>query len=142
MNEDPKLNEPKRNVYSRPDLQAWRQVLTTSASCYKVIRQVTNRFDDKGRPYNKEEIQYIPMTIIPNGDYSVNRREQGSWTAERFTVAYVYPDYLRVEDIIEHPNYGRLRILSINDMREYGVSSASAVRIDSIREVRNSGEWL
>lgn len=142
MNEDPKLNNPRCNVYSRPDLQSWRQALATSASCYKVIRQITNRYDDKGRPNNKEEAQWVAMSIIPAGDYSVNRRDQGSWTSERFKVSYVYPDYLRVEDIIEHPNYGRLRILSIDDMREYGVSTATAVRIDSIREIRNSGEWL
>lgn len=142
MNEDPRLNNPRRNVYSRPDLQAWRQALELTSSCYKVTRQITNRYDEKGRPNNKEEIQYIPMTIIPDGDYRVDRKEQGSWTVENFKISYVYPDYLRVEDIIEHPNYGILRVMSINDMREYGISTASAVRINSIRNVRNKGEWL
>lgn len=136
------LNDPKHNVYSKPNLQAWRQAIELHGSFYKVRRAVVNSFDEKGRPNNEEKIDYIPLAIVPKGDYSCNRKEQGSWTAESFEVSYVYPDYLRVEEYIEHPNYGDLRVISINDMREYGISTATAVRVNSIRQIKNSGEWL
>lgn len=136
------LNDPKNNLYSKPDLQSWRQALELSSSFYKVKRAVVNYYDEKGRPNNKEEIDWVPLSIIPAGDYTCNRKEQGSWTAESYKVSYVYPEYLRVEEIIEHPNYGSLKVISLDDQREYGVSTATAVRINSIRVIKNSGEWL
>lgn len=139
--ERPWLNDPRRNVYSRPDLQSWKQALELTDSYYKVTRSITNFYDEKGRPDNKEEIELIPMTIVPTGDYKVVRNAQGSWSAESYKISYVYPTYLRVEDIIEHPNYGKLRVLDISDMREYGVMTATAVRINSIRTIMDSGEW-
>lgn len=139
--ERPWLNDPRRNVYSRPDLQSFKQALELTDSYYKVTRSITNFYDEKGRPDNKEEIQFLPLTIIPTGDYKVVRNAQGSWTAESYKISYVYPTYLRVEDIIEHPNYGRLRVLDVDDMREYGVMTATAVRINSIRPIMDSGEW-
>lgn len=136
------LNDPKNNLYSKPNLQAWRQSIELSGSFYKVKRAIVNNFDEKGRPNNEEKIDYIPLAIIPNGDYTCIRKGQGSWTAESYSISYVYPDYLRVEEIIEHPNYGPLRVISVNDMREYGISTATAVRINSIRTIKDSGEWL
>lgn len=136
------FNLPNKNLYSKPDLQSLRQALSLTSARYKVVRQVTNHFNEKGRPDSKEQIEYIEMSIVPNGTYTVNQKEQGSWTAESYEISYIYPEYLRVEDIVEHPNYGKLRVLSINDMREFGVSTATAVRINSIRQIRNSGEWL
>lgn len=139
--ERPWLNDPRRNVYSRPDLQSFKQALELTDSYYKVTRSITNFYDEKGRPDNKEEIQLLPLTIIPTGDYKIVRNAQGSWSAESYKISYVYPTYLRVEDIIEHPNYGKLRVLDISDMREYGVMTATAVRINSIRTIMDSGEW-
>ena len=135
-------NSPTHNLYSKPDLQAFRQALSLSSALYKVKREITNHFDDKGRPDSKEQITYIELAIVPKGNYTVNQKEQGSWTAESFEISYIYPDYLQVEDIVYHPNYGELRVLDINDMREYGVSSATAVRVNSIRQIKNSGEWI
>jgi len=82
------------------------------------------------------------MAITPTGDMSINRKEQGTWSAETYSISYLYPDYLRGEEIIEHPMYGRLRVISVDDMREYGVMTAKAVRIDSIRPVMDKGEWV
>lgn len=135
-------NSPTHNLYSKPDLQAFRQALSLTSAMYKVKRQITNHFNDKGRPDSKEQITYLNLAIVPNGDYTVNQKEQGSWTAESFKISYVYPDYLLTEDIVYHPNYGELRVISIEDMREYGVSSATAVRVNSIRHIKNSGEWV
>lgn len=142
LNKNYFLNDPKNNLYSKPNLQAWRQAIELSGSLYKVRRAIVNSFDEKGRPNNEETIDYIPLAIVPVGDYSVNRKEQGSWTAESYDVSYVYPDYLRVEEVIEHPNYGLLKVISVNDMREYGISTAKAVRINSIRIIKDKGEWL
>ena len=136
------LNNPRNNVYSRPDLQAWRQSIELAGSFYKVIRNTINEYDEKGRPNNKQEVQYIAAAIIPVGDYSVTRKGQGSWTSEKYKISYVYPDYLRIEDIVEHPNYGVLKVLEVDDMREYGISTATAVRINSIRRIKDNGEWL
>ena len=135
-------NNPTHNLYSKPDLQAFRQALSLTSAMYKVKRQVTNHFNDKGRPDSKEQITYVELAITPDGDYRVNQKEQGSWTAENYKISYVYPDYLMVEDIVYHPNYGELRVMSIDDKREYGVSSASAVRVNSIRQIKNSGDWM
>lgn len=135
------LNDPRHNVYSRPDLQAFRQAIELTSSMYKVTRASINEYDEKGRPNNKEEVIYMAMSIVPVGDMRIDRKGQGTWVAESFKINYIYPDYLRGEEIIEHPNYGLLRVLSVNDMREYGVMEATAVRINSIRPVMDSGEW-
>ncbi|MEG1565325.1 MAG: hypothetical protein RR342_01105 [Bacilli bacterium] len=136
------INSPTNNLYSKPDLQSLRQALSLTSALYCVKRQITNHFDEKGRPNSKESQVYFEMAIVPNGDYKSKRTEQGSWTAESFMISYIYPDYLQTEDIITHPFYGELRVESINDMREYGVSTAVAVRINSIRKIINSGAWV
>ena len=128
------------NPYERTDLQALRQALEISGKNYKVIRQEVNKFNDKGRPDSIEKVDYIYASITPKGDLTVNRKGQGSWTAESFEVSYLYPDYLRVENLIEHPIYGQLKIKSINDMRQYGLSTAVAVRVGSIRTIYDKGE--
>lgn len=136
------LNDPWHNVYSRPDLQAFRQAIELSSSMYKVIRSTINEYDEKGRPNNKEEVIYMAMAITPIGDMSIDRRERGgTWIAEKFKINYIYPDFLRGEELIEHPFYGTLKVISIDDMREYGVMEATAVRINSIRPVMDRGEW-
>lgn len=129
-------------IYDKPYLQAFRQALSLNSRRYKVHRQVTNHFDEKGRPDSKEQIEYVELAIVPSGELNIDQKEQGSWNAQSYSISYVYPEYLRGEDIIEHPEYGRLRVTNINDMREYGVSTATAVRIDSIRQIRNSGEFM
>lgn len=136
------FNLPNRNLYSKPDLQALRQALSLSGAYYKVVRQVTNHFNEKGRPDSKQQIEFIEMAIIPTGNYNVDMKEQGGWTAESFEATYIYPDYLQVEDIIEHPNYGKLKVISVEDKREYGASKANTVRLDSVRKTNNNGEWL
>lgn len=128
--------------YDKPYIQALRQALSLTSDRYKVYRQVTNHFDEKGRPDSKEQIEYVELSIIPSGEIRIDQKEQGSWNTQSFSISYVYPEYLRGEDIIEHPEYGKLRVTSINDMREFGISSATAVRIDSIRQIRNTGEFM
>lgn len=124
-------------LYNKPDLQSLRQALMLTSDKYLVFRQATNHFNDKGRPDSKVETELMEMAIVPNEDYAVNRREQGSWSSETFTVSYIYPDSLQLEDIIEHPIYGKLRVTRIKDMSVYGVGSATAERINSSRNIVN-----
>lgn len=124
-------------LYNKPDLQALRQAISLTSDRLLVYRNVTNHYNEKGRPDSKVEAELVELAVVPNEDYSVNRKEQGSWSSETFSVSYVYPDYLQLEDIIEHPVYGKLRVTSIKDMREFGVSTARAERINASRNIVN-----
>lgn len=130
------------NPYNRTDLQALKQALSMTSERYRVIRETVNKFNEKGRPDSIQKIDIIEASIIQNGDHSVDQKGQGSWSTETFTVSYIYPDYLRLENIIEHPFYGNLRVTSVNDMRDRGVSTATAVRLNSMRDIIDKGEGL
>lgn len=129
------------NPYSRQDIQAIRQALEITNRHYRVIRQTVNKFNDKGRPESIQKIDFINATITKSGDLSLDKREgHGGWQTEWFEITYCYPEWLRAENIVEHPVYGQLVVKDINDMREYGVCVAKATRINSIRNVHDTGE--
>lgn len=129
------------NPYLRADLQGFRQALEMTNRRYRVIRQTVNKFNDKGRPESIQKIDYINATITKSDDIRTDKRDgKGGWQTETFEIAYCYPEYLRAENIVEHPQYGQLKVGDINDMREHGVSIAKAVRIGSIRNIHDRGE--
>lgn len=129
------------NPFRMTDVQAIKQALSMTNERYRIIRQTVNKFDDKGRPSSIQEIDYIEATVTKTSDRVLDKRNgNGGWNTETFEISCCYPHYLRNENILEHPYYGNLKVTDVDDMREYGLTTAKAVRMNSIRNINDRGE--
>ena len=52
--------------YNKPDLQALRQTLYLTGGNYLVYSNVTNHYNEKGRPDSKIEAELKFLSIIPD----------------------------------------------------------------------------
>ena len=127
------MNKPT-NI-TRTDLNSWRTLMAPFTSSIIVHRNLVNKFNDKGRPEAIQETLQMFCVVTPEGNRIRKDSGNGFWSSENFKINYVYPDELFLDEIVESELYGRLKIIEIEDRREYGPSEATAVRINSIRSI-------
>ena len=127
------MNKPT-NI-TRTDLNSWRILMAPFASGVIVHRNLVNKFNSKGRPEAIQETVRMSCVVTPQGNVVRKDSGRGFWSSENFKIDYVYPDELFLDEIVDSELYGRLKIIEIEDRREYGTSEATAVRINSIRPI-------
>lgn len=133
----------RRNPFDTSDLQALRQAMEPMQEPIKVISNVVNRYNDKGRPETKTEFRTMMGVIQPYGDFDINRKnggEQGEWLPVKYLLTIIDPDYVRRGEIIEHPILGKLRVVSIKPKKRYGTMSAILEDTASSPDIRDRGE--
>ena len=111
------------------DIDALWQALEPFAQNYTITRQAIRSYNERGRVSNTETKDFIRAFIQPGGQ-SINTDQQGKgrWVKADYSLYTVVPHYVSIGDIIHTPQWGDLKVHSLQDQRYQGMMSANLVR--------------
>lgn len=110
------------------DIRALAQAVKPFEKSYKVLRQKKRDYNDRGRVDNTTRIEDVRMAIVPGSKrINTNQNGDGRWITSTQQAVLVNPYYLYIGDII-YTDDGDLKVVYVDDNREYGASTAQLVR--------------
>lgn len=122
------------------DIQALRQVIESMGRQYEIIRKVLRGHNDKGRIDNIVRKDTITAFIVPEQKrINTSNEGSGSWVVAQYAIYVVNPDYISMGDIIL-TQYGRLKVISLTDLREEGVMSGNLTRTGTTDRIVSNKE--
>lgn len=111
------------------DIESLKQVIYTFGKVYKINRSKITGINVRGRVDNITVKEDLFACILPsNKRINTNNDGKGRWITAEAEISCVIPQYFSINDIIEVPGRGRMKVVSIQDLREYGVMTGSLVR--------------
>lgn len=111
------------------DIEALKQVIYTFGKIYKINRAKIVGINERGRVTNVITREDLFACILPsNKRINTNNDGKGRWITAEAEISCVIPQYFGINDIIEVPGRGRMKVVSLNDLREYGVMTGALVR--------------
>lgn len=116
---------------------AFAQCLQPVLDFVKLQKNIINKFDDKGRPDHKVEYVDFRCVIVQEGATSRQSSSTGDRSTARFTVTYLAPAKLQIGDILEHEHFGIMKIVDFTGTAQFGVTSASAVRLGASEDIED-----
>lgn len=117
--------------------QALRQAIAPFLDFARLRRNVVTKFNDKGRPDHKVDYVDFPCVITVSGEASRNSSSYGDRASVRYQVMYLSPLTLNLGDILEHDDFGVLKIVSFSGTELLGATTANAVRLGGAMNVRD-----
>ena len=112
------------------DIEALKQVIYTFGKPYTIYRAKMTAINARGRLDNVVVKEELFACILPsNKRINTNTDGRGRWFTAEAEISCVIPQYFNMNDIIEVPGRGKMKVVSVNDLREYGVMTGSLVRI-------------
>jgi len=117
------------NIYGE-DITGFVQAIQPLVSEYKIKRTVLPSYDINGRVSNTNRIDSVYGFIQPGGKrINTNTGDgMGRWVTADYTIYCVLPNYVSMGDLIFTPTYGTLKVVSVEDLRSFGVMNASLTR--------------
>lgn len=111
------------------DIEALKQVIYTFGKTYTIHRNKIVGINERGRVTNVKKDEPIFAVILPsNKRINTNSDGKGRWITAECEISCVIPQYFALNDIIDVPGRGRMKVISLQDFREYGVMTGSLVR--------------
>ena len=118
-----------------PDLGALHQVIEsfsnyngqTQYTDIYIERNVIHGFNERGRPDNIAHKQKIKGVLIPQSKQLDQKDGEGYWVNVEYKLVVASPYRIYNGDIVITPK-GRMIATNVNDMYEFGSSSATLVR--------------
>ena len=112
------------------DVESLKQVIYTFGKPYTILRAKITGINARGRLDNIVVKETIFACILPsNKRINTNNDGKGRWFTAEAEISCVIPQYFSLNDIIEVPGRGKMKVVSLNDLREYGVITGSLIRI-------------
>lgn len=118
-----------------PELGAFHQVIESFSNFDKhsgytdiyVERNIVHGFNEKGRPNNITEKQKIKGVLIPQSKQLDQKDGEGYWVNVEYKLVVATPYRIFNGDIVITPK-GKMIATNVNDLSEFGTTSATLVR--------------
>lgn len=118
-----------------PELGAFHQVIESFSNFNKqegysdiyVERTTVHGFNEKGRPDNITKREMIKGVLIPQSKQLDQKDGSGYWVTVEYKLIVATPYRIFNDDIIITPK-GKMIATNVNDLSEFGTTSATLVR--------------
>lgn len=109
--------------------KALEQCLAPVMDSAKLLKVVSNKFNDKGRPEHIVEWTNVDCVITPNGSTSKGTSKDGVRSTTKYNVLYMSSLKLQIGDVLKHEVFGDLKITEFDGYSPLGLTTATATKL-------------
>ena len=100
-------------------------------SSVELLKIVSNKFNDKGRPEHITEWEEIECIITPSGSTSKTSSKDGNRTTTKYNVLFLSELKLQIDDVLRHKVFGVMKITDFDGHAPIGLTSAIATKLNA-----------
>ena len=116
-------------------VQALQQAMALHAERIMVLANLTNAYNEYGRPVIKKEIRTIIGAVQPRGQKRFSIEATGDNIKAEYTLTTVYPYKVKSGEYLVNTRYGTLRVLDDSNKQDYGTNQYPLEHINSIPDI-------
>ena len=111
------------------DVEAFLQAIQPFMCKYSITRHAIRSYNERGRVSNVQVNNTVEAFIEPQQkQINTNSSGQGRRVSASYKLYAVVPQYVSIGDLIHTPNWGTLKVESLDDQRYQGVITANLTR--------------
>lgn len=97
----------------------------------ELLKIVSNKFNDKGRPEHITEWEEIECIITPSGSTSKTSSKDGNRATTKYNVLFLSELKLQIDDVLRHKVFGVMKITDFDGYAPMGLTSAIATKLNA-----------